>query len=717
MSLRSRRLARSQSMTPACCGHCEPSASAPAFAGGDYRVFRRKGSGRRSSKISRAVFEALETRQLMSVTIPVTTAADSGSGSLRAAVAQANNDGNDTITFSPSLSGQTIMLSSGDLELEKSVTIVGLGANHLTINGNSASNIFTVDSGVTATIAGLTLSGGYNMGGNGGAIDNEGWLNIDACAFTGNIANDGGKGGGAIYNDDMLVVTDSTFSGNQAVGSVGGGALYNDGMASIFDSTLASNTTPDDGGAVENSTDSLELVNCTLAYNTAVSGNGGGIANESGASVTLYNTIVAENKGDGVSNDIFGYVEAKSAYNLVGTGAGLTGISNANGNRIGANPMLSPLGYHGGPTETLEPYSDSPAINNGDATDAVGPDSQPLVTDQRGYLRQVNYNVDIGAVETNSEAAPASLVVNTTQDNISYTPGSTSLSLRQAVGFANFQNGGATITFCTTVFTGATSPAIDVVNGPIDFTNPTGTVTVQGLGQSLVTVSGAENGQNNIFYVNPVASLSLSQLTLTGADNPSNYGGAIDVDGTLTVNGVAFTNNIGGSGGAIYDNGTVAINDGLFTGNAATIAGGAIYISGGSLSDADSTPFNDTDSTYTDNGESGSILTASGGAIFIASPATLDGDDFSGNHAVNGAGIYNENNVTINGGEMSNDVAAFLGGGIFTNGNFTINGTVLTGERAVDGGGIFNEGGGNNYTLTSVTINTSCATASSGGIP
>src|SRR5947209_18708959 len=70
--------------------------------------------------------EALECRALPS-TLTVLNNADSGDSSLRAMLALASSG--DTITFDPSLAGQTITLTSGQLVIDKSLDIEGLGAD------------------------------------------------------------------------------------------------------------------------------------------------------------------------------------------------------------------------------------------------------------------------------------------------------------------------------------------------------------------------------------------------------------------------------------------------------------------------------------------------------------------------------------------------------------------------------------------------------------
>ena len=70
-------------------------------------------------------------------TLTVTTTADGGAGSLRAAIAS-SSDG-DTIQFDPALNGQTINLTSGELPINKNLTIDGPGPSQLAVSGSNSS--------------------------------------------------------------------------------------------------------------------------------------------------------------------------------------------------------------------------------------------------------------------------------------------------------------------------------------------------------------------------------------------------------------------------------------------------------------------------------------------------------------------------------------------------------------------------------------------------
>src|SRR5690242_11014743 len=112
-------------------------------------------------------------------TLTVTNLNDSGPGSLRQAILDANaNPGADQVTFQSSLSGQ-ITLGSQLPNITDPVDIVGPGADTLTVSGNHNSRIFYLYPsvhGTPVTISGLTLTDGkptgqpYPAGNRGGAI-------------------------------------------------------------------------------------------------------------------------------------------------------------------------------------------------------------------------------------------------------------------------------------------------------------------------------------------------------------------------------------------------------------------------------------------------------------------------------------------------------------------------------------------------------------------
>ncbi len=263
-------------------------------------------------------------------TFTVTNNLNTGAGSLRQAVTDSNAAaGSDTIVFDAVVfsTPQTIALASvitlnpatGD-----SLTIIGPGVNLLTVDGNDGVStnvrIFTVSSGDTVSISGMTLTNGgdgaidnsglltvtdmafpNNTNGNGGAIATGGAsLTITNCTFSGNTATSGsatGLGGGAIYQSATGAVTtisDSTFTNNSEVGgSGGGGAIRNrTGTMNISNTTFIGNNTVVSGGAIVNS-ETMTISGSTFSGNAAT-GTGGAIYT-SGITLAITSTLMDAN--------------------------------------------------------------------------------------------------------------------------------------------------------------------------------------------------------------------------------------------------------------------------------------------------------------------------------------------------------------------------------------------------------------------------------------
>jgi len=319
-------------------------------------------------------------------TIIVTNTNDSGAGSLRQALAIANNG--DTIDAT-GIAG-VISLTSGELLVETSVTINGPGADVLAVDGNMISRVFrTPVSGKTITISGFTIRNGH-AGNAGGGIDNENndTLVITNCIISGNTA---GLGGG-MFNGGPLTIGSTTVSGNSAAN---GGGIYNSGggMATITNSTVSGNSAGEGGGIFNIGV--FAITNSTLSNNSA--SLAGGVFNNEVLQIgdTILNMGAS---GANISN--FGTVKSLG-YNLSSDSGG--GALNAPGDQINTDPLLGPLQNNGGRTFTHALLPGSPAINTGNPTF-----TPPPFNDQRGpgFNRVVNGRIDKGSFEVQAAPGP-----------------------------------------------------------------------------------------------------------------------------------------------------------------------------------------------------------------------------------------------------------------------------------------------------------------------
>ena len=380
---------------------------------------------------------------------------DSGPGSLRHAIADANTTpGADTITFGAGVVGR-ITLITGQLSVSDDLTIDGPGATNLTISGAGATRVLEVIS-TTLQLKGVTVANGsveypaagggiFSTGtlavtnttfvqnestGNGGAIFNSGgFLAVDRSAFLRNAA---AAEGGAIRNFfGTVAVSDSTFAQNWAALDGGGIASVNSvSLSTITNSTFSENTA-NFGGGIDNE-GLLRVTNSTFSRNAASGGYGGAIFND--GTLDVVNATFAANSafqsGGAIANP-FGGVTLKNALVASSpTGENCSGsIADGGGNLswpdtscpgLNAGPLLdaSGLADNGGSTRTIALLPDSPAIDA--AVAANCPE-----TDQRGVTRPQGQGCDIGAFEASSSdrAAVIEDVLEDVQGLVDANPG------------------------------------------------------------------------------------------------------------------------------------------------------------------------------------------------------------------------------------------------------------------------------------------------------
>ncbi|MEG3959180.1 DUF4347 domain-containing protein, partial [Microcoleus sp. herbarium2] len=273
--------------------------------------------------------EAMASYQGNLRTIVVTNTNDSGSGSLREAIAQGR--AGDTITFATTLAGKTITLTKGQLEIPpgKNLTIDGALAPGLSISGNKSSRVFHVNANVDVrtsfNLKNLKIINGKTNE-EGGAIKttDEVSVTVDKVEFIKNVAN---KGGGAMYLawNSSLTVTNSKFTENDATAGNderGAGAIAfvspknltvinsdftnNKGINGGAINSLNGKVTIDNSRFIGNDTTAAVLAPNDPNGNSFLRGFGGALytdrassTNESSGTIKITKSVFKDNKGRG----------------------------------------------------------------------------------------------------------------------------------------------------------------------------------------------------------------------------------------------------------------------------------------------------------------------------------------------------------------------------------------------------------------------------------
>ena len=331
--------------------------------------------------------------------------------------------------------GDTISIAAGVyheiITIDKDLTLDGVGAGSTIINNllspTDAAAIVTVNSGVTAFIHGVTITGGQKansgslLNAGGGGIYNAGELTLTNSTISGNTTTDSGNDpnayGGGIFNCGTLTLIESTVSNNSAIGGnvdhslIGGEAIGGSGH----------------GGGIYNINGSLILIKSTVSSNQASGGTGTGGAGGNGqggsavgsgiytwawngggcrppaASVTLVNSTVSSNQASGGTGVSGGAVGNESLVGAGGPAAG-GGIFNLGG-LSGFDPLSS---VH---------LSSSTISNNistgGDGIGGDGPDGHPQGGD--GFGGGITSNLSatlVNSLVTNNSAVGGSATSN-----------------------------------------------------------------------------------------------------------------------------------------------------------------------------------------------------------------------------------------------------------------------------------------------------------------
>jgi hypothetical protein len=618
----------------------------------------------------------------------VTTNADSGSGSLRAAVASAPSSVTTAILFQ-GVTG-TIALAS-PITIAQNVAIIGPGASSLSISGGNATSLFIVNSGTNAVFYGLTLTQG-NASTEGGAIFSDGNLAIFSSTLSSNKAS---NAGGAIEVDDgTLVATGATFTGNSitATSYGSGGAIDAYGDMTIDSSTFQNNSIAisgssgyGEGGAIsinDYETQGLALTNSQFYGNSVTASNGyayaGAIEEDSNAPTLL------------MTGDTFGK-----------TGAGNT-----------ASAMYDAEGG------AIEYYS------NGTVTDAgVGGNS---FVDNSVTAASGGYG-DGGAVVFDLNDSGASL--SFTGNNNAFTGNSATGGYNGSAGAIDMDNTGGTLTIgSSTTFTSNTAKSTDASDGGAfgaaisyyyfpcfeqeqSLTRRPGASIAKAGGRAPTLARRVVAATWRHTALHHTASTRRVKFDASGST----------ISGTFTSNTAGPSATYGAGGGAIDIEAQTDVAPAFTIANATitsnSVTGTGFYGDGGGV-DVFSGTLTITGSTIGSQGNGNHAITRGGGVVV----------GFNGGAYSNCGTIYAGNltivNSTIAGNSLSGANNAAFGGGGLANGssNLTISGSTIafnsTSNTTTGGGGIFAVGGAGT-TTTTILNSTAFANTSSnfgGGI-
>jgi hypothetical protein len=627
--------------------------------------------------------ELLEDRTVPS-TLTVTSIADNGDGSLRAAVAAAQSG--DQIIFDPSLAGQTITLTSGQLAITNSLDIEGPGADQLAISGDHGSRIFSISAGVAVTIAGLTITDGLASGAlaeGSGILNNGSTLTVANDILSNNEAitvAGGTSRGGAISNISgaMLTVTDSLLIHNQCRGGIGnqGSGIFNSGSrAAIAGSTLMANLAHGGGGGgaagggiYNDQGASVTVTACLFIGNQAISGDGG-----VGSATAI---LLATARGGGIYNNQATVTVANSTF---------TGNQAAGGNgAVGGSASISIDSGVGGGIANAEngilfisgsTFAENRAIGGNHATGGTSA-NQGIGVGRGGGLS------NIGVAE----------VTNSTFDHNEAWGGSGNTG-GSGFSIVGVGRGGAIDTAAALM---AGDPAVLVATnltlrhneaiGGSD--NIAGDLVGEAIGGGLVT-DGSEPGPGAY-----TASISDSMIT----DNQARGG-----------QGTASGNGRDGLGGGIANlfGAVLTVSGSTLSGNQAL--GGAGGLGGNGGNGLGGGIFNDGPSTFPTNPDAPTVLTlqgstltdneAKGGAVGIGGSSVGLGA---------GGGISSAGILTVLGSSLSHNLALGhdgeggadggdgLGGGLYiAGGTVSVLATNISHNRAFGGDGDAGSNGGN----------------------
>jgi hypothetical protein len=574
----------------------------------------------------------------------------------------------------------------------------------------------------------------------GGAVYNNGTLNVTGSTFDGNVAasnffpaplgstNCEYGYGGAIYNDQYGILTSSgnLYTNNQAYD---GGAVYN--YSRYGQATFTSDTFTSNSGCT--ATSGCPTLGCTGTGCTSYAyGYGAAISDEYGPGITITGSVFS---GNVVGNSANGFGEGGALY-LDSGNPSITGSTFTN-NQAGGGTTDCSAG-EGGAIAAYYPL----ALNNDTFT------GNQAGGDENGYG---------GAIYADGSGHQVIGSNDTFASNTASGTGSTCHADGDAYGGAVYAYYGAQLSnssFQSNVSTSAYAAygGAVYVEDPSKFANDTfasntavgkGTGPVNSYGYGGALYAAGDTTLSNSSFTGNVAealgtqahqayggaiyndstlgstkdTFTSNSASETGSASADAYGGAVYTDSSFISNGDSYQSNAvtsagTGYGGAIENDSAMAVTGGTFTSNSTTSSGndsegGAIY--------NDGTPATITNATLNSNSATATGgHFAAGGGIYDASGIVVSGSTIASNSALNeGGGLFLDSGTETlaNDKIASNQVTSADGygggGGIYGNNGFTLTNSTVSGNGVTISGSIAHSGGGGIYNNAGMTITAS----------
>jgi CSLREA domain-containing protein len=437
------------------------------------------------------------------------------------------------------------------------------------------------------------------------------------------------------------------------------------GNVTIKDVTLRDGFTTDDGGALQNWSSGLLLLERIKVLNSYAGGSGGGINN---ANPAFYEWATAP-----LNSPKSGRIEIRNSA-LSGNAAGDSGAA-VNNTAMGMVSILAG-------TQVVN----NPGAMIPDPAQVIDPlDPEPIE-----YVPAPGvYDPGAGAIgNQGAENSVGTVLIadSTVSGNFASHPG------------AGAYNGGSgTLTVQNSTFsdnnTEADGGGLYANGGKVTVTNSTFSENVAANGAGL-----SSSGSVDSIGLRP--NFTISGSTITGNEAHASGGGMyIGGEATLTITNVTFFSNKAhdaGGGLNIADRSGASLSNVTFSDNETHGEGGGAWTGSNRLVTIQNSTFAGNDAGL-----------AEPGAIFDPSSANVAG----------GGGLYTENGpVTISGSTFENNTATEEGGGIRMDnlGDVTISDSVIRGNHAGVGGGI--ENSATRVTFERLLIESNRAEGDGGGI-